>query len=165
LWAASPALALVDPTVCDGVVVGGVCLGRPGLFADLTAAFAGPPERVLPPLGVVAAVLRRHAELLVDWFGSEQAGCTDVRKHVAWYLKGFSVGSALRRSLAMVSSLSELDDLLGKLDPGEPFPLATLGQPRGRTNSPGTVALPEGWLASRDELAVPEGAELDDSGG
>jgi hypothetical protein len=65
----------------------------------------------------------------------------------------------------MVSSLSELDDLLGKLDPGEPFPLATLGQPRGRTNSPGTVALPEGWLASRDELAVPEGAELDDSGG
>jgi hypothetical protein len=27
------------------------------------------------------------------------------------------------------------------------------------------VALPEGWLASREECAVPEGAELDDSGG
>jgi len=65
----------------------------------------------------------------------------------------------------MVSSLSELDDLLGKLDTAEPFPLDTLGQPRGRTSAPGKVYLPDGWLASRDDDAVPEGAELPDSGG
>ena len=44
-------------------------------------------------------------------------------------------------------------------------PVAALGQPRGRTNSPGKVSLPEGWLASRDDDTVPEGAEMDDSGG
>jgi hypothetical protein len=65
----------------------------------------------------------------------------------------------------MVSSLSELDDLLGKLDAEEPFPVSTLGQPRGRTNSPGKVFLPERWLDDRDVDAVPAGAELDDSGG
>ena len=72
--------------------------------------------------------MRRHAELL-GRAGSarERDGCTDFRKHVAWYLKGFPVGAELRRALAMVSSLSELDDLLGKLDPAEPFPVATLG--------------------------------------
>jgi hypothetical protein len=59
----------------------------------------------------------------------------------------------------------ELDDLLGKLDADEPFPAANLGQPRGRTNSPAKVVLPHGWLDDRDDLAVPEGAELDDSGG
>jgi nifR3 family TIM-barrel protein len=167
IWEASDAVRMMDETGCDGVVIGRGCLGRPWLFADLAAAFtgAGPDACRLPDLGQVAGVMRRHAELLVEWYGSERDGCTDFRKHVAWYLKGFPVGSELRRSLAMVCSLSELDDLLGKLDADEPFPLAALGQPRGRTNAPGRVALPEGWLADRDADAVPEGAELDDSGG
>ena len=65
----------------------------------------------------------------------------------------------------MTSALAELDDLLGKLDADEPFPISTLGQPRGRTNAPGKVLLPDGWLADRDADTVPAGAELDDSGG
>jgi nifR3 family TIM-barrel protein len=166
IWEADDALRMMAETGADGVVVGRGCLGRPWLFADLAAALAGSPERRLPALGEVAAVMRRHAELLTEWLdGSERDGCTDFRKHVAWYLKGFPVGSELRRALAMVSSLAELDDLLGKLDPEAPFPLETLGQPRGRTNSPGKVFLPDGWLADRDADEVPEGAELPDSGG
>ena len=57
----------------------------------------------------------------------------------------------------MISTLAQLDDLLGKLDPAEPFPVSALGQPRGRTNSPGKVFLPEGWLESRDDDVVPAG--------
>jgi nifR3 family TIM-barrel protein len=165
IWEAEDALAMVRATGCDGIVVGRGCLGRPWLFADLLAAFEGHPVRLMPTLGEVAGVMRRHAELLTDWLGTERDGCTDLRKHVAWYLKGFPVGSELRRALAMVSSLSELDDLLGKLDVDEPYPVAVLGQPRGRINPPGRVHLPEGWLASRDDVGVPEGAELGDSGG
>jgi nifR3 family TIM-barrel protein len=165
LWEADDALRMMRETGVDGVVVGRGCLGRPWLFADLAAAFAGRSDRVLPSLGEVAATMRRHAVLLSGWLGSEEAGVTDFRKHVAWYLKGFPVGSSLRRALAMASSLAELDDLLGKLDADAPYPVEVLGQPRGRTNPPGRVALPEGWLADRDADAVPEGAELDDSGG
>ncbi|WP_204945949.1 tRNA dihydrouridine synthase DusB [Micromonospora luteifusca] len=173
IWEADDALRMVAHTGVDGVVVGRGCLGRPWLFADLEAAFNGRSERRLPTLGEVAVTMRRHAELLVDQFVTgasnpargERDGCADFRKHVAWYLKGFPVGGELRRSLAMIETLAQLDDLLGKLDPTEPFPLTALGQPRGRTNSPGKVFLPDGWLASRDDDAVPEGAEMDDSGG
>jgi nifR3 family TIM-barrel protein len=166
IWEADDALRMMAETGADGVVVGRGCLGRPWLFADLAAAFAGNPERRLPRLGEVSAVMRRHAELLTGWLdGSERDGCTDFRKHVAWYLKGFPVGAELRRALAMVSSLAELDDLLGKLDPAASFPVETLGQPRGRTNSPGKVHLPDGWLADPDADGVPDGAELPDSGG
>jgi nifR3 family TIM-barrel protein len=165
IWEADDALRMVEQTGADGVVVGRGCLGRPWLFADLAAAFDGRPERVLPSLGEVAATMRRHAELLVEWLGDEPHGCADFRKHVAWYLKGFAVGSEVRQRLAMISSLIELDDLLGKLDPAAPYPLETLGQPRGRTNSPGKVALPHGWLADPDADGVPDGAELADSGG
>jgi hypothetical protein len=65
----------------------------------------------------------------------------------------------------MVSSLAEMDDLLAQLDPAAPFPESELGQPRGRTNSPGKVTLPHGWLDDRDSVAVPVGAEIDGSGG
>ncbi|MEU4680726.1 tRNA dihydrouridine synthase DusB [Micromonospora sp. NPDC023737] len=173
IWEADDALRMVAYTGVDGVVVGRGCLGRPWLFADLEAAFNGRPERRLPTLGEVATTMRRHAELLVEQFSAgerapgrgERDGCTDFRKHVAWYLKGFPIGGELRRELAMIESLSQLDDLLAKLDPTVPFPVETLGQPRGRTNSPGKVFLPDGWLASRDDDTVPEGAELADSGG
>jgi len=171
IWEAEDALRMVAETGCDGVVVGRGCLGRPWLFADLAAAFGPPspsqeaPARVLPALGEVAAVMRRHAELLVEWLGTEVEGCTDFRKHVAWYLKGFPVGGELRRALAMIASLAELDDLLARLDPAVPFPVGELGTPRGRTSAPGRVALPDGWLADRDDDAVPDGAELPDSGG
>jgi nifR3 family TIM-barrel protein len=169
VWEATDALRMLDHTGADGVVIGRGCLGRPWLFADLAAAFDAPsrpgPARRLPRLGEVAATMRRHAELLSEWLGSELDGCTDFRKHVAWYLKGFPVGTELRRALAMVSSLGELDDLLGKLDQDAPFPAEILGRPRGRTNSPRRVALPDGWLDSRDDESVPAGAELDDSGG
>ncbi len=43
IWTADDALAMIDRTGCDGVVVGRGCLGRPWLFRDLADAFAGRP--------------------------------------------------------------------------------------------------------------------------
>ncbi len=56
-----------------------------------------------------AAMMRRHAELLVRYVGDELGGCQELRKHVAWYLKGFPVGGELRRALALVETLDGLD--------------------------------------------------------
>ena len=166
VWEADDALAMVAATGCDGVVVGRGCLGRPWLFADLATAFGTGDTSVrrLPTLGEVAGVMRRHAELLADWLG-ESRGCTEFRKHVAWYLKGFRAGSQVRSRLGTLSSLAELDALLAELDPEEPFPERELGLPRGRQGSPRRVALPEHWLDSRDVEAVDAEAEDDTSGG
>jgi nifR3 family TIM-barrel protein len=165
IWEASDAIRMVEHTGVDGVVVGRGCLGRPWLFKDLQAAFNGETSQELPKLGEVAAIMSRHAHLLVEALEDERHGCADFRKHVAWYLKGFPVGGELRRSLAMVTSLAQLDDLLGKLEHDQPFPRESLGQPRGRINAPGKVSLPYGWLESRDDDTVPEGAEMENSGG
>jgi nifR3 family TIM-barrel protein len=165
IWEADDALRMVAETGCDGVVVGRGCLGRPWLFADLAAAFAGRADRAFPTQGEVAALMLRHATLLVEWWGREKEGVTDFRKHVAWYLKGFPAGGELRAAMATSSSLAELAALLSQLDPTVPFPREILGQPRGRTGTPARVILPQDWLANRDDDTIPEGAELDDSGG
>ncbi len=163
VWEADDALRMVAETGCAGVVIGRGCLGRPWLFGDLAAAFAGESRRTLPTLREVAAIMHRHAQLLSEEQG-ELHGCTDFRKHVAWYLKGFAVGSDVRRALAMVSGLDELAGLLAGI-PDQPYPVAVLGAPRGRTSPPRPVALPEGWLADRDDPRPPAGAELETSGG
>ncbi|RLV56934.1 tRNA dihydrouridine synthase DusB [Aeromicrobium phragmitis] len=165
IWEASDAVAMVEQTGCDGVVVGRGCLGRPWLFRDLAAAFSGRTVQELPTLGEVMHVMRRHAELLGDWLGEER-GCVEFRKHVAWYLKGFRAGSRVRENLGKVSSYAALDALLAELDPSEPYPVSELGTPRGRQGSPKRVHLPDGWLDSR-ELAgsVDAAAEDATSGG
>nr|WP_207782594.1 tRNA dihydrouridine synthase DusB [Phytoactinopolyspora limicola] len=165
IWEAADALRMMRHTGADGVVVGRGCLGRPWLFRDLAAVFAGQPAPPLPTLGEVAAMIRRHAELLAELMGEER-GLRDMRKHMAWYLKGFVVGSRTRAALGMVEDLSQLDGLLAELDPAQPFPDGEVGTARGRQGSPRRVALPAGWLDSTDcpdeDLAA---AELGISGG
>ena len=149
IWEASDAIAMVEQTGCDGVVVGRGCLGRPWLFRDLARAFAGENVQGLPRLGEVMAVMRRHAVLLGDLMGEER-GCIEFRKHVAWYLKGFRAGSFVRDQLGKVSSYAALDDLLAELDPDEEYPASQLGQPRGKQGSPKRVIVPDGWLDTRE---------------
>ena len=168
IWTAQDALAMIHTTGCAGVVVGRGCLGRPWLFGELAAAFIGAPAPAEPDLGQVAAVMRRHAELLVDTLGPDR-GPRDFRKHIAWYLKGFSVRHHLRLALANVSSLDELDELLAQLDHTQPFPSEVARGPRGRTSPGKGVALPEGWLDSRTTDALTRAAvsasEAHNSGG
>lgn len=166
LWTAGDALEMVAQTGCAGVVVGRGCLGRPWLFGQLAAVFAGrsvPPD---PGLREVVPVLRRHAVLLAELYG-ETKGLRDFRKHHAWYTKGFRIGSDTRRRLGLVSSLAELDEIVATVDLDQPFPAEWAGAPRGRTSTARRVALPDGWLADRlaPDPALLAGAELATSGG
>ncbi|MGH4014502.1 MAG: tRNA dihydrouridine synthase DusB [Pseudonocardiaceae bacterium] len=178
IFTAADAIRMVEHTGCDGVVVGRGCLGRPWLFAELSAVFRerhSPPDQHRrpdqrrepapqpPTLGQVAVILRRHAGLLADHLGTDK-GLRDLRKHISWYLHGFPVGGDVRRALSMVSSFAELDDQLARLDTRAPFPPGADG-PRGRQGSPGRVVLPEGWLDDPMDLTVPAAAELAHSGG
>ena len=168
IWTAADALRMVAETGADGVVVGRGCLGRPWLFGQLAAAFRGEPIPADPRFGEVLATLRRHAELLCADYG-EDKGCRDIRKHVAWYLKGFSVRQHVRQSLGTVATLAELDDLLAQIDPDQDFNAEVGAGPRGRTNGGRRPTLPERCLDSPflDEAAACElqHAELSVSGG
>ena len=191
IWSAEDAVRMMAETGCDGVVVGRGCLGRPWLFGDLARALGGPrslsedhsdrrslSERsetkradasVDATLGFVAAAFRRHAELLVEFLEDEARGCRDIRKHVAWYFKGYPVGGETRAQLATASSLAEIDELLATMDLDAPYPGAAAEGQRGRAGTPKRPALPDGWLDSRElgaeaSCALAE-AELDHSGG
>ncbi len=169
IWSAEDALAMVAETGCDGVVVGRGCQGRPWLFTDLIAGFTGSDVRVRPGLREVAATIRRHGELMVEHFGDESKALRELRKHMAWYLKGYVVGGQARADLGLVSSLAELDERLAALDLDQPYPGEGAEGPRGRAGSPRVPHLPDGWLATPDIddrlRAMLAEAELSVSGG
>ena len=131
IWSAPDALRMMEETGCAGVVVGRGCLGRPWLFAELAAAFAGRPIPEAPKLAEVGGVMLRH---------------------VAWYLKGFSVKNHLRVGLAEVSTLAEMATMIDELEGDQDFPTAIATGPRGRTTTTRAVSLPENWLLDRDAM-------------
>lgn len=169
IWSAEDAARMVEQTGVDGVVIGRGCQGRPWLFGDLQAAFEGRADRFRPGVAEVADIIYRHAELLVDTFHDEHRGMREIRKHIAWYFKGYPVGGQLRASMAQVSTLEEFRDLLNQLDLSLPYPGADVEGPRGRAGSPKKPHVPDGWLNSRilgdaERLGLAD-AELDISGG
>jgi nifR3 family TIM-barrel protein len=178
IWSANDAIRMMRQTGVDGVVVGRGCLGRPWLFADLQQAFeeyALNPNSdafinpVQPSLGQVAEAFKKHAILLVEFFESEERACRDIRKHVAWYFKGYPVGGEFRASLAQVESLTQMDEILGTLDWSLPYPGELAEGPRGRLGGAKVCALPDKWLNSRElvgaERSMLMEAEIGVSGG
>jgi len=169
IWSAEDAIRMVRETGVDGVVIGRGCQGRPWLFGDLMAAFEGSELRHRPGLKEVSDSVYRHAQLLIDTFGEEDKALRDIRKHMAWYFKGYVVGGDLRAKLATVPTLEVLRGLLDQLDADAPYPGPDAEGPRGRAGTPKRTALPDGWLNERTLNASQQvgiaAAELDVSGG
>ncbi|MBT2513192.1 tRNA dihydrouridine synthase DusB [Arthrobacter sp. ISL-30] len=169
IWSAEDAVRMVRETGVDGVVVGRGCQGRPWLFGDLQAAFEGSDHRYRPGLRQVADGVYRHAQLMIETFGDEYKALREIRKHMAWYFKGYVVGGELRAKLATVPTLEVLRELLDELDMDLPYPGVDSEGPRGRAGSPKKPALPKDWLLNRQMDAVQTrdiaAAELDVSGG
>ena len=169
IWSATNAQEMMEQTGARGVVIGRGCLGRPWLFGQIRSAFAGLTIPDEPTADVILNLLRRHTDLLVSMHGDEFYGCREMRKHMAWYLKGLVVGSEVRGSMAKIESLSELDALIATIDRNQQLGTDIAHSPRGRTAPSRRVVLPEGWLDSdqlsvQDQVEVRE-AELNVSGG
>ena len=159
IWSGADAIDMVEKSGCAGVVVGRGCLGRPWLFTDLVSALKGDGQQITPTLHEVREVMFRHANLIVEYLESEDRGMRDMRKHMAWYLKGFRVPREIRHDLGMVSSLQEMRNLLDQLE-DQPYPIEVGDKPRGRTSHGRPPTLPDGWLNDPDELVH---VELEDA--
>ncbi|MCI5679384.1 MAG: tRNA dihydrouridine synthase DusB [Bacteroidales bacterium] len=105
------AKALLEHTGCDAIMVGRGAQGNPWIFKRIlhylkTGELLPEPtaeERVEKAL--------RHSQMLIDYKG-EYIGIREMRKHMAWYMKGLPGAAELRGKLNYAETMAEMEALL-----------------------------------------------------
>ena len=105
------AIAMMEETGCDGVMIGRGAQGNPWIFhALLEYEKTGQmPQR--PSSDIIRETMLRHARLQMEYKG-DYLGIREMRKHVAWYTKGLEGSAKLRDDINKVESYQELEALL-----------------------------------------------------
>ena len=108
---AKAAKAMLEETLCDGIMVGRAARGNPWLFAQISHYLATGEEIDKPSRAEVRDMILRHARGLIAHKG-EFTGIHEMRKHVAWYTAGFPHSASLRRCVNEVENYENLEELL-----------------------------------------------------
>ena len=110
LRSAEDAKRMYEISGCDGFMVARGATGNPWLFAELTAWLDG--RAYTPPTKEERLALAlHHAELCVADKG-ERIGIPEIRKHIAWYLRGMNGAAAGRNRVMTASTLAEMREIL-----------------------------------------------------
>ena len=102
---------MIEETGCDAVMLGRAAFGDPWVFRRLRA-WHERGERLGPPTAAerLEAGLR-HLGILSESAGPD-AAAREMRKHVAWYIKGLPHSSRVRDQVNRTRGVQEMGDLL-----------------------------------------------------
>jgi tRNA-dihydrouridine synthase B len=143
------AVRMLETTGCDGVMLGRAAFGDPWIFQRVRAFWERGERLPLPTAAERLGAGLRHLGLLVEWAGPA-AATREMRKHVAWYVKGLPHSARVREQVNHTRTVDELATLLrGYLDElGRHEPEAS-AEPAGSARPAGGPAAPEAPHAAR----------------
>lgn len=105
------AMRMLETTGCDGVMVGRAALGDPWIFARLRAWWER-GERLDPPSPAQRIGMSlRHLRLVSEEIGDD-AAVREMRKHIAWYLRGLPHSARMRDDVNGTDTKEQLERLL-----------------------------------------------------
>jgi tRNA-dihydrouridine synthase B len=97
-------------TNCDGIMIGRAALGNPWFFTQIKKYINNENFNEIS-LEERLQICQKHLELLVQIHG-EVVGSNNMKKHFAWYFKGFKGASFLRKKFVLAKNYSEMKDFL-----------------------------------------------------
>lgn len=106
------AVALVERTGCDAVMIARAAEGNPWVFAQCKAALTGAPEPPKPSIEERIAMARQHARLLAQ---REGRNIVRMRKHAMWYMAGLPGAAAARAKINACVSVEDFDRVFDEL--------------------------------------------------
>ena len=101
-------------TGCDGVMIGRGVQGNPWIFRELAEYDRTGTIPPRPTQEEIRNMMLRHARMQLEFKG-EYLGIREMRKHVAWYVKGMKGAAKFRAQINQVESYEELEELLKML--------------------------------------------------
>lgn len=109
------AVAMLDETGCDGIMIGRGCQGNPWIFRDVLSYMETGSYPEKPEISEICDMMRRHGRLMQEIKG-EYIGIREMRKHVAWYLAGIKNAAAMRKRACGLVSFQELEKFLNEIE-------------------------------------------------
>ena len=101
---------MLEQTGCHAVMVGRGAMGNPWIFRDWQRARQGLAPLAVTPRERIGVALD-HARQLIAHKG-DYIGLREMRKHMAWYLRGLRGSAQVRVRLNTAESLDQMEDLL-----------------------------------------------------
>lgn len=90
------ALAMLEFTNCDAIMVGRGAQGNPWVFKDIASRLSGGPGYAGPSVREKMELATRHAKMLSERDGRN---IVRMRKHAMWYVAGTKDAAATRRKI------------------------------------------------------------------
>lgn len=112
IMAPEDAKNMLDKTGVDGVGLARGLYGKPWLFKQIKDYLKTGKYKELT-FAQIKKVMLLHAQLLFKSKGPH--GLFEVRKYLAWYVKGFPGAAELRQELVQIKSLKEIEKILSKI--------------------------------------------------
>ena len=103
------ALALLQQTGCDGIMIGRACQGNPWVFREVKNFLESGQICPRPTNREIVDTILRHARLQLQYKG-EYIGIREMRKHVSWYSAGVPNSARFRAEINAMESMEELMD-------------------------------------------------------
>jgi tRNA-dihydrouridine synthase B len=112
------AVRMLETTGCDAVMLGRAAFGDPWVFRRARAFHERGEQLPLPTAAERLETGVRHLHMLVEAVGEESAA-REMRKHVAWYVRGLPRSAAVReqvnRTRGVVEMVARLHEYLEEL--------------------------------------------------
>lgn len=105
------AFDMTKQTNCDGIMIARGAQGNPWLFRDIISYMDKGEIPIQPEPNEKIETALRHLKIIVGQKG-ERLGVCEMRKHIAWYLKGLKDSSRIKRLINTLTTASEVEAVL-----------------------------------------------------
>lgn len=114
IWKAEDARRMIEETGCDAVMIGRAVMGNPFIIREIVELLENNRKIDPPGWAEKLAMAREHLDLAIKYKG-ERVAVREMRKHVAWYIKGMRAAARLRDSINKACTRQEMLDILNAL--------------------------------------------------
>ena len=103
-------LRMINETKCDAIAIGRGCMGNPWIFKRIQNLILG-KEDIIPNEEEIISLAIKHLDMMCEIKG-EVVGVKEMRKHIAWYIKGMKNSNEVKNKINTISDQREMKNIL-----------------------------------------------------
>lgn len=106
IFSPEDALKMLEYTGCDGVAIGRGAQGNPWIFKGILEMQGG-RDYSIPDIDDRIELILRHFDL-IRTFKGDRVGIREMRKHIAWYIKGLKNSNEVKDKINKLESMDQI---------------------------------------------------------